>query len=223
MKGKIAEIFESIQGEGIYLGEKQLFVRLFGCNLACKYCDTKLECFREYEPQELLEELKRYRDHYHSVSFTGGEPLLQKDFLKEALRLTSEHNFKNYLETNGTIPGNLEDVIDYVHIVSMDVKLPSSTGLEHFWEQHREFFKIASRKEVFVKAVICNDTQDKDIMEAVRMIKETNRSAVLVLQPNTFEDSRQMRRKLRRIRERCIRHRITACIIPQMHKITWMR
>ncbi|MDD5254700.1 MAG: 7-carboxy-7-deazaguanine synthase QueE [Candidatus Omnitrophica bacterium] len=223
MKGKIAEIFESIQGEGIYLGEKQLFVRLFGCNLSCKYCDTKLECFREYEPQELLEELKRYRNHYHSVSFTGGEPLLQKDFLKEALRLTSEHNFKNYLETNGTIPGNLEDVIDYVHIVSMDVKLPSSTGLEHFWEQHREFFKIASRKEVFVKAVICNDTQDKDIMEAVRMIKETNRSAVLVLQPNTFEDSRQMRRKLRRIRERCIRHRITACIIPQMHKITWMR
>ena len=89
IKGKIAEVFDSIQGEGLYLGEKQIFVRFFNCNLSCTYCDTKLNRFMEYEPKELFEEIKLYRDKYHSISFTGGEPLLYADFLKDILRLTS--------------------------------------------------------------------------------------------------------------------------------------
>lgn len=94
MKGKINDIFASVQGEGIYLGEEQLFVRFFGCNLGCRFCDTKINNFREYEPQQLLEELKGYQNTYHAVSFTGGEPLLQKDFLKEAMALTKREGYK---------------------------------------------------------------------------------------------------------------------------------
>jgi organic radical activating enzyme len=103
IKGRISEVFESVQGEGLYFGEKQIFVRFFGCNLSCKFCDTKLNRFLEYEPQELFEELKLYQDVYHSISFTGGEPLLQKDFLKQVLQLTQKEGYKNYLETNGTL------------------------------------------------------------------------------------------------------------------------
>lgn len=219
MKAKIADIFTSIQGEGLYLGEKQLFVRFFGCNLNCRFCDTKLDCFFEYEPQELFKELKLYRRKYHSVSFTGGEPLLQKDFLKEILKLTHKDRLKNYLETNGTLADSLREVIDYVDIVAMDLKFPSSTGLQHLWEEHREFLKIASRKEVFLKAVICSDTKEDDLNEAIRLIREVDRSVVLVLQPNAYEAQAGLAQKLSDFKDTCRKKKVGACIIPQIHKM----
>jgi organic radical activating enzyme len=223
MKGKIVEVFGSVQGEGIYLGEKQLFVRFFGCNLNCKFCDTKPDRFTEYEPQELLEELKLYQDEYHSIAFTGGEPLLQKDFLKEVLKLTSKENFKNYLETNGTLPDELADIIDYLDIVAMDIKLPSSSGQDDFWHKHRKFLEIASRKEVFLKTVICKSTKRKDLVDALKLIREINKSLVLVLQPNSYEDGRLMKKKIEQFRDVGIKENIITCIIPQMHKVAWLK
>lgn len=223
MRGKIAEVFESVQGEGVYLGAKQLFVRFFGCNLNCKYCDTRLNCFTEYEPDELLEELTLYQDVYHSVSFTGGEPLLQKDFLKAILKLTHKEKFRNYLETNGTLPESLEEVIEYLDVVAMDIKMPSSTGLADFWEAHRRFLEAASGKDVFLKAVVCQSTKEEDLRRAIKLIKETNMSPVLVLQPNSFEDSAEVRRKIEHFRDLTLREAITVCIIPQMHKVAWFR
>jgi organic radical activating enzyme len=219
MKGKISNIFESVQGEGIYLGEKQLFVRFFGCNLGCKFCDTKLVDFREYEPQQLLEELKGYKDTFHSVSFTGGEPLLQKDFLKEAMALTQKAGYKNYLETNGTLHSELKEVISYVDIIAMDVKLPSSTGQRGFWQEHREFLKVASDKEVFLKAVICHSTEESDLRQTLDLIKEINLALLLVLQPNSREDDERLREKMDNFKEICARENILGCVIPQMHKI----
>ncbi|MDD5730823.1 MAG: 7-carboxy-7-deazaguanine synthase QueE [Candidatus Omnitrophica bacterium] len=219
MKAKITEIFDSIQGEGIYLGVKQLFVRFYGCNLKCGYCDTKPEKFREYEPAELVSELKIYGDKYHSVSFTGGEPLLQIDFLKEVLRLTRQEGFKNYLETNGTLPDQLEQVIDLLDFVAMDFKFPSSTGLADFWQQHKSFLRIASRKEVFLKAIICSATREDDLMEAIKLLKELRSFSFLVLQPNSLEDGLELRTKLNSFRNICSRENIAACVIPQMHKL----
>ncbi len=156
MKGKIAEVFASIQGEGLYLGEKQVFVRFYGCNLNCGYCDTKLDSFKEYESQKLFEEIKRYGER--SISFTGGEPLLQKDFLKELLKLTFAEGFINYLETNGTLFEALAETIDYLHIVAMDLKLPSSTGSFPFGVEHRMWVEIAAGKEVIRKTGSCQAT-----------------------------------------------------------------
>lgn len=223
MKGKIAEVFDSVQGEGIYLGEKQIFVRFFGCNLECKYCDTKLDCFKEYEPQELLKEINLYRDTYHSISFTGGEPLLQKDFLKEILKLTFRSGFKNYLETNGTLPQALDEVISYLHIVAMDLKLPSSTGHGDFWQQHRRFLEIASWREVFLKATICESTEEDDLREGLKLVKEIDKSAILVLQPNCYEDQDKIMKKLKKFKAICAEEDVTACVIAQMHKVAGLR
>jgi 7-carboxy-7-deazaguanine synthase len=219
MKGKINDIFESVQGEGIYLGEEQLFVRLFGCNLGCRFCDTKIDSFREYEPQQLLEELRGYRNIYHSVSFTGGEPLLQKDFLKEAMALTKNEGYKNYLETNGILHRELEEVIDLTDFIAMDVKLPSSTGQRSFWQEHGVCLKVASRKEVFLKAVVCQDTEESDLRKALDLIKEVSQGLILVLQPNSFEDDARLRRKMQNFKEICLQEGIQGCIIPQMHKV----
>lgn len=219
MKGQIAEIFKSIQGEGIYFGEKQLFIRFFGCNLKCRFCDTSLKYFKEYDPDELFLELQAYGKDFGSISFTGGEPLWQKDFLKSIARLTSRYNYKNYLDTNGTLPDALADVIEYIDIIAMDIKLPSSTGGKNFYNEHKSFLEIASAKELLIKIVICNSTLESELREAVSLIKEKNKYAVLVLQPNSAEDQNLLLEKSANFKQICMKEDIITCIIPQMHKI----
>lgn len=219
MKGKIAEIFESIQGEGLYAGERQLFVRLFGCNLDCTYCDTQLDAFREYSPEALMEEIKSLCTSSRCISFTGGEPLLQKDFLKEILRRTHQQGFSNYLETNGTLPAALAEIIQDVDIVSMDIKLPSSTGAKAYWNEHAEFIKQAQDKELFLKAVICQSTSERDITEMIHFLTALKVSLTLILQPNSFEYCETLAQKNDEIAERCRKAHIITCVIPQMHKV----
>lgn len=223
MTGRISEVFDSVQGEGLYLGEKQVFVRFFGCNLSCNFCDTKLSSFFEYEPHELFEEIILYNHDFHSVSFTGGEPLLQKDFLKEILILTKKNDYKNYLETNGTLSGELEDVIDYVDIVAMDIKLPTSTGMGNLWGLHRKFLKIASRKEVFLKVIVCESTTEDDLKQGLSLIKENSNSAVLVLQPNYFDNRAALVEKLEGFRGICLDEQVTTCVIQQIHKFAGLK
>ncbi len=222
-KARIAEVFDSVQGEGLYLGEKQIFVRFFDCNLSCSYCDTKLDRFMEYEPQELFEEIKLYRDKYHSISFTGGEPLLYNIFLKEILKLTKARGHKHYLETNGTLVPELESLIDQIDIVAMDLKFPSSSGMGNLWSMHRKFLKIASRKEVFLKAIICQATLEDDLRVALNLIKEESPASVLILQPNSYENSSTLDEKLMRYKEICSQENVTACVIPQIHKIVGLK
>jgi len=222
--GKVSEIFDSIQGEGLYVGERQIFVRFYECNLSCRFCDTPLEQFMEYGPEELLEEIKLHRrSWHHSVVFTGGEPLAQKDFLKDIMRLAKEEGLRNYLETNGTLPQALEEVIDYTDIISMDIKLPSSIEMAGFWEEHRRFFEIASRKEVFVKAIICKNTTKDDLWLALSLMRQVNRAAILVLQPDSNENFTELEPKVDRLRDLCALEGITSCVIPQIHKVIGLR
>ncbi|MCX5713533.1 MAG: 7-carboxy-7-deazaguanine synthase QueE [Candidatus Omnitrophica bacterium] len=219
MKGRINEVFKSVQGEGPFAGEKQVFVRLFGCNLSCRFCDTPLKGFSEYDPQQLFDTIKAHNQESHSVSFTGGEPLLQKDFLREVLKLTAQAGFKNYLETNGTLFYELRDVIDLVDVVAMDFKLSSSAGMGDLWWMHRRFLEVAAKKEVFVKAVICESTSDDDLARALQTIKEVKRDAILVLQPNCREAGPQLQDKLERFKKRSEEEGVNAHIILQMHKV----
>ncbi|MFA5101088.1 MAG: 7-carboxy-7-deazaguanine synthase QueE [Candidatus Omnitrophota bacterium] len=219
MKAKISEIFDSIQGEGIYMGERHVFVRFFGCNLQCRYCDTKLLRYAEYEPEILLDEVKKYQRTSGVISYTGGEPLLQKDFLKEMLPLALKNNFRNYLETNGTLPDALAEVIDYVNVISMDVKLPSSTGLEPFWDAHRRFLKIANKKDVFLKTIVCESTADADIHELICMIEDSHLAVPLVLQPDSSADSNVLKPKIDKYVSWCVSEGIATCFIPQLHKL----
>ena len=219
MKGRIAEIFESIQGEGLYFGERQLFVRFYGCNLKCGFCDTQLPGYKVYEPQELFDEIKRYAWYCHSISFTGGEPLLQKDFLKEILALSRDAGFRTYLETNGTLAEELGEVIDYLDIVSMDIKLPSSTGDSAYWEKHNRFAQVASRKELLVKIIVCKSSCKDDFKKAVDLMSEYKDRIVMVLQPNTFEQGKALHNKIEEFKGICEEEEFVSCVIPQMHKV----
>lgn len=224
MRGKIVEIFESIQGEGVYFGKKQVFVRFAQCNLQCSYCDTQFNHFREYGVDELLSAITTYEGKFHSVSFTGGEPLLQKDFLRESLLLLKQAGNKTYLETNGTLPDALDEVIEFVDIIAMDIKLPSSgKSACAYWNEHRRFLEIASRKEVFIKAVISTATTEKDCGAMLDLLEEERYRGVLVLQPNSLEDGRQLDEKLTMFKNLGAKYPFSVCVMPQMHKILGVR
>ena len=216
MEGKIAEIFESIQGEGIYQGVRQIFIRFYGCNLNCKFCDTKLNSYREYGAEALLKKIKNHNGNYHSISLTGGEPLLQADFLKEFLPGMAKG--KIYLETNGTLPEELGQIIDRIGIISMDIKLPSSTGLRGFWDEHRRFLKVGLKKNLFVKTVVCKSTKLEDLRIAVGLIGEFDKNIPFILQPNSFEIGKGLMDIIKRLQKFCLNNLSDVRIIPQMHK-----
>lgn len=216
MKAKISEIFKSIQGEGICQGKEQVFVRFYGCGLDCSFCDTKLEFYEEKTVEEVLESISRY-SNYHSISLTGGEPLLQIDFLTDLCQELKVRCKTIYLETNGILHNNLKRVIDYIDVIAMDFKLPSSTQQKDLWNEHKKFLEIARAKEVFVKAVIGKYTVMDDIAKSIALIKELKPDLHFVLQPeNPLEDL--LEEKLLLFHGLCINGGIKAIIIPQIHK-----
>jgi 7-carboxy-7-deazaguanine synthase len=186
-EAKVSEIFLSYQGEGPFAGSRQLFVRFYGCNLDCDYCDTDIESYRSFNKDSLLGKILDFDDDYNELAITGGEPLLYADFLAQFLTLYRTHRkYPVFLETNGTLPEELAKVIDLVDIVSMDFKLPSSTLVDiDPWPAHRKFAEIASKKELIIKAVITENTTIDDIKKMAEIIQGLKPSVSVVLQPVT--------------------------------------
>lgn len=183
MKTAINEIFSSIQGEGPVVGYKQLFIRFCRCNLNCNYCDTEFQTGQEFTPKELFDtiDLEYELKTFHSISLTGGEPLLSAEFLKDFLPLVN-NQAKIYLETNATLPYKLDLIKDKIDIISADIKLKSSTGFDTT-KLHHEFFKHAKGIETFAKIVFDENITKDEIQTCIDMGKEFN--IELILQPKT--------------------------------------
>ncbi|MFN0117691.1 MAG: 7-carboxy-7-deazaguanine synthase QueE [Elusimicrobiota bacterium] len=187
----VSEIYASIQGEGPFTGERQIFTRLAGCPLRCNYCDTPesltVSGHSRMSVEEVFLEIKRVsvKTGIKTVSMTGGEPLTHIVFLKELLPLLKEQGFKIYLETAGIHVDALEAIYSYVNVISMDMKLPSATHEDH-WEQHEKFLKVAGEK-AFVKVVLEKKSLLQEVEQAVNIIKKTPVSPLLILQPATAQ------------------------------------
>lgn len=117
------EIYKAFQGEGATIGEPCVFVRLAGCNLQCKFCDTaytwlfdkskKSDYFEgvdrdkyvmEMSTEEVVDAIKKEAGMIRRVIFTGGEPLLQQTEIEQLVtQLSREDSWDFELETNGTI------------------------------------------------------------------------------------------------------------------------
>lgn len=178
---QINEIFDSIQGEGPYIGYRQLFIRFCGCNINCAYCDTEFKTGSNYTTEELLKKIKTFDlESIHSISLTGGEPLVHFEFLKEFL---PRINKKIYLETNGTMEHALEEIIENIDIISMDFKIDSSSKIGDIFMRHEDFIKTARKyeKEIFAKIVFDEKIQDFEINESIRLAGKYN--VPLILQP----------------------------------------
>lgn len=214
-KTKIKEIFASIQGEGKFVGYKQLFIRFCGCNLQCQYCDTEFDAknSKEYNIQELLDIIKQHPD-CHSISLTGGEPLLNKDFLKEFL---PQCPLPVYLETNATLAEELKEVIDYIDYVSADIKLKSCTSDKDLFNEHDNFFSIASSKDLFAKIVFDANITNDEIIKCCALGEKYG--IELILQPMMLANKPSIDNEfMAQIHNKFLQKYKKVRLIPQVHK-----
>ncbi|WP_314322667.1 7-carboxy-7-deazaguanine synthase QueE [Selenomonas noxia] len=235
----IIEIFSSIQGEGKYVGCRQVFVRLEGCNLDCTYCDTENEIGRHpvcmveedagshalisYEnplsAQRTAEIIARIVGDvpHHSLSITGGEPLLHVPFIRE---LAEYVRLPLFLETNGTLDRALAECIDCIDFISMDIKLPDVLSVP-VWDAHARFLAVARAKDVYVKIVVAAETADDDIVTAARIVADTAPETLLILQPVTPYGgcTAPTPEHLLAFQRLALRHVSDVRIIPQTHRM----
>ena len=241
----VSEIFSSFQGEGLFAGRRHVFLRMAGCNLRCVYCDTPESLDRTSHctvySQEGGEERKRNplsvtevagllrpflvpRRGVHALAITGGEPLLQAFFLAELLEAVPPP-VPVLLETNGTHPDRLKSLLPFVHIVSMDVKLPSSSGEPAHWAEHREFLILSREKTVYVKVPVDEATRDDELCEAAALVAETIPAAVFFLQPILSPGAKLQisPAKLERFYDIAVEHMSDVRVMPQTHKFLGVR
>ncbi len=239
MKSPIREIFVSAQGEGPYVGYRQLFVRFPKCNLECQYCDTPKDwspenkCrvestpgeFVEYDnpfsSEQLLSVIKLY-ERIHSVSLTGGEPLLYAKFIKEL----KASKFPLYLESNMTLPDGAKEIKDVVKYVSGDFKLKNQCDFKGHYEKYfndtaRSFsiLRPTSFRDCFCKIIVSEDIDREDMMHAVDQVKDC--ITELILQPVTPIGSVQAAstKLLLELQDAALEKVENVRIIPQTHKM----
>jgi 7-carboxy-7-deazaguanine synthase len=127
---RVTEIFHSIQGESSHVGRPCVFVRLAGCNLRCRWCDSEYT-FTGGEKISIDDVMQRVRSYEcNLVEVTGGEPLAQKDAFTLIETLCND-GFEVLIETSGSI--DIEPVDRRAKII-LDIKCPASGEVEkNYW------------------------------------------------------------------------------------------
>ncbi len=203
LKANLNEILCTIQGEGALVGTRQVFIRFSGCNLRCSYCDTSTtfnneDCCNVYyeigttKKLEIVpnpftvEQISNIINFYNSpwVSFTGGEPLLNAEFMGKLILNYQGKKQKFLLETNGTLPRELQKVINLFDCISMDIKLPSTVGRDYL-KVHEEFLIIAKKKPCYIKMVITPGYIEDEITAVMEMVQKVNPDIPFFIQPVT--------------------------------------
>jgi len=147
----VNEIFYSIQGESTYAGRPCVFVRLTGCNLRCRWCDTAY-AFHEGEPRSVEQALEQVRSYKCPlVEITGGEPLLQEEVYPLMSRLLLEE-YEVLIETGGSLS---VDRLDPRVVKILDLKAPGSEmdphnnldNLRHLDRKDQIKFVVADRRD----------------------------------------------------------------------------
>ena len=228
MKAPIIEIFSSFQGEGLLIGQRQIFVRFAGCNLNCNYCDTNdsksEKSGKLMTPEMVTEEINKIlTPDCKAISFTGGEPSLYPGFINE---VSKNFNLSIMLETNGTLPDNI-DLLNKLDIVSLDIKLP-----EHFDGDFDEEIFLNEIKSlnllreksinVYCKVVILPSTKIKSFKEVVEKLSEnisSKSNLKIIIQPSSpLGEWKNINYRLFEFSE-VVEQYFEVYTIPQIHKI----
>ena len=164
------ETLGTLDGPGI-----RFVVFLQGCKLRCLYChnpetwNLNSKDAVEITPEELVEKIEKYKNYYGEdggVTFSGGEPLLQPEFLLECLKLCKEKNIHTCLDTAGFGFGDYEEILKYTDLVILDIKAVEETEYTHITGQKmKKFFEFLSvaqnmNKKMWLRQVIVPNIND---------------------------------------------------------------
>ncbi len=201
----VNEIYRSLQGEGTHSGLACWFVRLTGCHLRCRYCDSEHSFYKGQivNIQDILKRLDLAKARY--VQLTGGEPLLQKSVFRLMTELSNE-GFQVLLETSGTVSTAR---VDPRVISIIDLKTPSSgeSSRNHF-ENYR---RLRTHDEI--KAVI-ETREDFDYTLNVVRTQQIKPSQVLI-------SPSYGRIELPRLAEWILESSLPLRLQTQLHKTIW--
>jgi organic radical activating enzyme len=242
--GYVSEIFVSFQGEGLHAGRRQLFLRMGGCHLRCRYCDTPgslerapqyrafgngtaLEHANPVEPERLaasIQDVLSAAGPVDGTAITGGEPLLQAEFLQDLLANFPQLPRPVLLETSGTLPERLRLLIPQIDIVSMDIKIPSNTAERPFWEEHHRFLELAGAK-AYVKVLVDSETNPDEVEVAARLVARQAVETPFFLQPIAAASGevRIDHPTIDRFFHRARLHLADVRVLPQTHKMLGIR
>lgn len=199
-RARVSEIFTSIEGEGIFVGKKTLFIRFSGCHLKCRWCDTKyalpLDSGTDYQIDEIKDLIiKELRPFTYKVNFTGGEPLLQTEAVIElADFIKKQTNLKTYMESSCFDSELFSKVLPYIDICKIEFKTDDSNVVED--EEYDNLLlneirclelAVESNKATYIKIVVTNSTNLESFKNLVYKIsKRIKPSDILgfIIQPS---------------------------------------
>ncbi len=186
VKGRVDSIesFGLVDGPGI-----RTVVFLSGCKLRCKYCHNpemwKME-EENYTPKQLVEKIIRFKPYFKKnrggVTFSGGEPLLQADFLIEVCKLLKEEKIHIALDTAGVGVGKYEEVLENVDLVILDIKHITEEGYKDLtggdMAESLKFLEVAQKmkkklwlRQVIVPGIMDNKEYIDQLYEFIKDIK----------------------------------------------------
>lgn len=203
-RARVSEIFTSIEGEGIFVGKKTLFIRLSGCHLKCRWCDTKyalpLDSGTDYQIDEIKDLIiKELRPFTYKVNFTGGEPLLQTEAVIElADFIKKQTNLKTYMESSCFDSELFSKVLPYIDICKIEFKTDDSNVVED--EDYDNLIlneikclelAVESNKATYIKIVVTNSTNLESFKNLVYNISERIKPSDIlgfIIQPSSGID-----------------------------------
>lgn len=206
---RVVEIFKSIEGEGKRAGLPCTFIRLYGCDLDCSYCDTdygrKGGNYTEYTIDEILDRVKELG--VNAVTITGGEPLIHKDVYDLVESLTDENYWIN-IETNGANKLKIFPSF-YPVFYTMDMKCPSSGMTGFMLKENLSFLGVQD----VLKFVVGSE---EDLQFAKKIIDENQLSCEIYFSPvfGKIEPSQ--------IVDFILENHLDDCKVQiQIHKVIW--
>ena len=150
IKIKVSEIFTSFQGEGPYVGTPATFLRLYGCNLNCEWCDTDISTYEMLSVDDVAEILITQMEfnNIETLIITGGEPTLQ---MEEVKRLIEElpDDIRIQMETNGSL---FEYIPEVEFVISP--KEDKEKVFENYYKYDNVFFKFVITSQEDIDEVI---------------------------------------------------------------------
>ena len=150
IKIKVSEIFTSFQGEGPYVGTPATFLRLYGCNLECEWCDTDISTYEILSVDDVAEIILTQMEfnNIKTLIITGGEPTLQMEEIKRLIKELPE-DIKIQMETNGSL---FEYIPEIEYVISP--KQDKEKVFENYYSYENTFFKFVITSQEDIDEVI---------------------------------------------------------------------